>query len=43
MARFNEEGYKMRMAEINEFVVYTILLTAAVWALCYYINKKRDL
>jgi len=43
MARLNEDGYKLRMAEINEFVIYTILLTAAIWAICFYIHKKRDL
>lgn len=41
--RFDEEGYKLALSQINEHIVYTIVLTVAIWALCYYIYKKRDL
>jgi ABC-type transport system involved in multi-copper enzyme maturation permease subunit len=41
--RVDAEAYKTSLANINLYVVLTILLTAAVWGLCYYINKKRDL
>jgi len=41
--RFNEEAYKLNLSQINEHIVYTIVLTTGIWALCYYIYKKRDL
>jgi ABC-2 type transport system permease protein len=43
MNRIDEKGYKLAMASINEHIIYTILLTAIIWALCFWINKKRDL
>lgn len=41
--RFNEEAYKLSLTQINEHIVYTIVLTVGIWALCYNIYKKRDL
>jgi len=39
----NTTDYKDILNRVNEHVVYTILLTAAVWALCFWLNKRRDL
>jgi len=43
MKRFDEAGYKLSLAQVNNYLIYTVLLTAAIWGLCYLINKKRDL
>lgn len=37
------EAYKKTLADINWHVLYTLILTSAIWWLCYAINKKRDL
>lgn len=45
-ARFgkdSKDAYAKSLALIPEHVVYTLLLTAAVWLICYTVHKKRDL
>ena len=39
----SNEAYKKTLTEINWHVLYTLILTSAIWWLCYYLNKKRDL
>lgn len=41
--RLDEATYKSNLAAIDRHVVYTLILTAAVWGICYIVNKKRDL
>ena len=41
--RFDETGYTLSLTLINQHIIYTILLTTAIWSLCYFIYKKRDL
>lgn len=43
MARFDEAGYKQKLAEVPQFIGLTILVTLIIWGICYYVNKKRDL
>jgi ABC-2 type transport system permease protein len=46
MNRFGKEmkeAYEKAIDAIPEHVLYTFLLTTAVWALCYYLHKRRDL
>jgi ABC-type transport system involved in multi-copper enzyme maturation permease subunit len=43
LGRFDEQNYKIAMASINQHVVYTILLIALVWAVCFWTNSRRDL
>jgi ABC-2 type transport system permease protein len=46
MTRFGKdmkEAYEKAMGQVNTHIVLSILLTSAVWTLCYYIHKKRDL
>jgi hypothetical protein len=43
IGRFDEKGYTEKLASINTHIVYTIILTALVWAVIYLVNKKRDL
>lgn len=43
MARFDEAGYKQRIAEVPQFIGLTILFTLVIWGVCYYVNRKRDL
>jgi len=43
IGKFNEAENKLAIAAINNHVVYTLILTAAIWALSFYIFKKRDL
>lgn len=39
----NEVEWKKLVAEANEHILYTILLVGLTWALCFWINSKRDL
>jgi ABC-type transport system involved in multi-copper enzyme maturation permease subunit len=41
--RLDEASYKANLAAIDRYVVYTVILTTVVWAICYIVNKKRDL
>lgn len=41
-ARFSK-GYDAALAAMNTHVVYTLIFTAALWAFCFWLNKKRDL
>ena len=46
MNRFGKEmkeAYEKAIDAIPEQVLYTIIITTAVWALCYYLHKRRDL
>jgi ABC-2 type transport system permease protein len=43
LGRFDEASYKAALASINQHVVYSIVLAGLVWALCYWLNSKRDL
>lgn len=38
-----KEGYEKSLSAVPEHVVYTILLTTIIWAICYAVHKKRDL
>ncbi|MDB5251437.1 MAG: hypothetical protein JWP27_606 [Flaviaesturariibacter sp.] len=39
----DEAEWKTLLDQSNHHIFYTILLTAAIWALCFWVNKKRDL
>ena len=41
--RFDVDRYNASMAAINTHIIYTILLTALTWFLCFRLNSKRDL
>lgn len=43
LGKLDEKGYTAALAQINTHVVLTLLLTAAIWIICFAINKKRDL
>jgi ABC-type transport system involved in multi-copper enzyme maturation permease subunit len=43
LGRFDEQNYKIMMASINQHVIYTIIMIALVWAVCFWINNRRDL
>lgn len=43
LGRLDEATYKANLAAIDTHVVYTIILTAAIWGVCYIVNKRRDL
>jgi len=46
LGKINEasnDAYKKSLIEINWHILYTLILTSAIWWLCYYMNKKRDL
>lgn len=43
IGKFNAADHQLAIAAINNHVVYTLLLTAFVWLLSFYIFKKRDL
>ncbi|MCU0321287.1 MAG: ABC transporter permease [Chitinophagaceae bacterium] len=43
MGKFNEVAYNQSIKDINMHIVYTGLLTAGIWWLCYRLYNKRDL
>lgn len=43
LGKLNEKGYSDSLAAVNTHVLLTILLTAGIWAICFAVNKRRDL
>ncbi len=43
LGRIDEKAYKASLAAITTHLFLTFLVIAAVWGLCYYFNKRRDL
>ncbi|MFY7899273.1 MAG: ABC transporter permease [Chitinophagaceae bacterium] len=43
LGKMDEAKYATNLSQINEHIVYTILLTAGIWWLCYMVYRKRDL
>ena len=43
LGKFDEVRYKEALANMNEHVIYTVLLTAVIWGFCFFYNKRRDL
>lgn len=43
VGRIDKESYDNAIAAINIHVLYTIILTAIIWLICFRINSKRDL
>ena len=43
LGKFDKEGYEKSLADINPHILYTCLLTAGIWWLCFAIYRKRDL
>ena len=43
IGRLNKEAYDKNLMEISIHILYSCLLTTAIWGLCFYINRKRDL
>jgi hypothetical protein len=41
--RFDEEAYSTSLGRVNEHILYTVLLLALTWGICFRINKRRDL
>ncbi len=41
--RFNEAAYAKNLADMNIHILYTCVLTAGIWWLCFAIYRKRDL
>lgn len=41
--KFNQEWYKAALAAIDYHIIYTIVLLAIIWGLCFWLNSKRDL
>src|SRR5436190_1238799 len=42
-AKFDEAAYNKALTNITPHILYTIILTAAVWLICFRVNNKRDL
>jgi ABC-2 type transport system permease protein len=38
-----KDSYERALNAIPEHILYTLLLTAAIWLICYAVHKKRDL
>jgi ABC-2 type transport system permease protein len=43
LGKLDEESYKKSLALINQHIVYTIILLAITWTICFWLNKRRDL
>ena len=43
VGRFDEKAYKASLDAINFHVFLTFIVISAVWGLCYFFNKRRDL
>jgi ABC-type transport system involved in multi-copper enzyme maturation permease subunit len=43
MGTFSPESYAKKINEISQFAICTCVFTAGIWALCFYLNRKRDL
>lgn len=43
LGKFNEDSYKASLDAIGLYIWLTLAVTAAIWFLCYWINKNRDL
>jgi ABC-2 type transport system permease protein len=43
LGRIRPESYEAAVSAINRHVGYTLLLTAATWGLCFWLNNRRDL
>lgn len=36
-------GYERALARVPEHILYTLILTAIIWLICYAVHKRRDL
>lgn len=43
LAKLDQEAYEKSLAAIQLHVLLTLLLTAIIWFICFWVNKKRDL
>jgi ABC-2 type transport system permease protein len=43
LGKMDKTSYERRLSEIPSHILYTILLTALIWFICYWVNKRRDL
>jgi hypothetical protein len=43
IGRFGTERYSKMLAQVNEHVIYTVILIVLTWVLCFRLNKGRDL
>ena len=43
IGRIDKEAYDKSLALVQQHVIFTVILTAIIWAICYRVNNKRDL
>lgn len=43
LGRLDEKRYAELIGQINPHIWYTLILTALIWGICYFINNRRDL
>lgn len=43
LGKFDKEAYEQSLADINLHIIYTCILTSAIWYFCIKIYQKRDL
>lgn len=43
LGKFDKEAYEQSLADINLHILYTCILTSAIWYFCIRIYQKRDL
>ncbi len=43
IGQLDKEAYEKSLEAVQQQVILTLILTAAIWVICFWINKKRDL
>lgn len=43
LGKFDKESYDKALAQINPHILYTLILTAIIWLICFRVNNRRDL
>ena len=43
IGRLDEDTYNASLGRMSEHILYTVLLLALTWGICFRINKRRDL
>ncbi len=43
LGKFDKESYDKALAAVNPHILYTIILTAIIWLICFRVNSRRDL
>jgi ABC-type transport system involved in multi-copper enzyme maturation permease subunit len=43
LGKIDRAGYEKALSQINPHIIYTVILTAIIWIICFRVNKRKDL